>query len=146
MKALDGTDVLAIFPTGAGKVAIITMFVLVLNYMKENPAEYAQHSARFPAGPIVVVVYLTKFMTLLQWQALTEQTAGQRIVLVSDFHDWIGYPTISLRDRSTWPPDLQPLPLPPTLYRPRRDHPTWSYSLGKSRAALAFIFVDMLRY
>jgi ATP-dependent helicase YprA (DUF1998 family) len=58
-KALDGTDVLAILPTGAGKTAIITMFVLVLNHMKENPAEYAQHGARFPADPIAVVVYPT---------------------------------------------------------------------------------------
>ena len=58
-KALDGTDVLAILPTGAGKTAIITMFVLVLSHMKENPGEYAQHSARFPTDPIAIVVYPT---------------------------------------------------------------------------------------
>ena len=58
-KVLDGIDVLAVLPTGAGKTAILTMFMLVLNYMKENPNKYSQHSARFPADPITVVVYPT---------------------------------------------------------------------------------------
>ena len=58
-KALDGTDVLAILPTGAGKTAILIMFMLVLTHMKTNLDEYAQHSARFPDDPIMVVVYPT---------------------------------------------------------------------------------------
>lgn len=58
-KALDGIDVLAILPTGAGKTAILIMFMLVLTRMKANPGEYAQRSARFPDDPIMVVVYPT---------------------------------------------------------------------------------------
>ena len=58
-KALDGTDVLAILPTGTGKTAILIMFMLVLTHMKANPNEYTQHSARFPDDPIMVIVYPT---------------------------------------------------------------------------------------
>jgi Lhr-like helicase len=42
-KALDGTDVLVLLPTGAGKTAILTMFMLVLNHLKENPGEFPHH-------------------------------------------------------------------------------------------------------
>jgi len=58
-KALDGTDVLAILPTGAGKTAILTMLMLVLTHMKAHSDRYAQYSARFPDDPIMVVVYPT---------------------------------------------------------------------------------------
>jgi len=58
-KALDGTDVLAILPTGAGKTAILIIFMLVVIYMKEHPDVHAEHSARFPDDPIMVVVYPT---------------------------------------------------------------------------------------
>ena len=58
-KALDCIDVLAILPTGAGKTAILTMFMLVLTHMKAHPDNYARHSMRFPDDPIMVVVYPT---------------------------------------------------------------------------------------
>ena len=58
-KALDGTDVLTILPTGAGKTAIVIMFMLVLKHMKENLGEFEQLSAQFPADPIIIVVYPT---------------------------------------------------------------------------------------
>ncbi|KAF9648961.1 hypothetical protein BDM02DRAFT_3128723 [Thelephora ganbajun] len=38
-KALDGADVLAILPIGAGKTAILTTFIFVLNY---NGRKYGQ--------------------------------------------------------------------------------------------------------
>ena len=58
-KALNGTDVLAILPTGVGKTAILIMFMLVLTHMKLNPDKYAQHSTRFLDNLIMVVVYPT---------------------------------------------------------------------------------------
>ena len=58
-KVLDGTDVLTILPTGAGKTGILIMFLLVLKHMKENPGEFEQLSARFPTNPIILVVYPT---------------------------------------------------------------------------------------
>ena len=58
-KALDGTDVLVLLPTGAGKTAILTMFMLILNHLKRNPDEFPQHSARFPTNPIMIAVYPT---------------------------------------------------------------------------------------
>jgi len=58
-KLLDGIDVLAILPTGAGKTAILMMFMLVLVYMKGHPEGIASHCRRFPNDPIVMVVYPT---------------------------------------------------------------------------------------
>jgi len=58
-KLLDGTDVLAILPTGAGKTAILIMFMLVLDHMRLNPGRYPQHCRQFPEDPIIVVVYPT---------------------------------------------------------------------------------------
>ena len=58
-KALDGTDVLVLLPTGAGKTAILIMFMLVLNYLKKNPDKFAQYSTRLPVDPIMIVVYPT---------------------------------------------------------------------------------------
>jgi len=58
-KLLDGVDVLAILPTGTGKTAILTMFMLILDHMRLNPGCFPPHSRRFPEEPIVVVVYPT---------------------------------------------------------------------------------------
>jgi ATP-dependent helicase YprA (DUF1998 family) len=58
-KALDGTDVLAILPTGAGKTAILVMFMLILKHMKENSGEFGQHTTRISNDPIMIVVYPT---------------------------------------------------------------------------------------
>ena len=57
-KALDGIDVLTVLPTGAGKTAILIMFMLVLDYMKNNTEEFKNHT-RFPPDPIMIVVYPT---------------------------------------------------------------------------------------
>ena len=56
-KLLDGVDVLAILPTGAGKTAILTMFMLILDYMRLNPGCFPSHHRRFPEEPIAVIVY-----------------------------------------------------------------------------------------
>ena len=58
-KVLDGIDVLAILPTGAGKTAVLTMFVLVVDYLKCNPGQFPSNCRGFPADPIVVAVYPT---------------------------------------------------------------------------------------
>lgn len=59
-KALDGIDVLTILPTGAGKTAILIMFILVLNHIKENPDKFNQRICTlFPTNPIIIVVYPT---------------------------------------------------------------------------------------
>jgi len=58
-KALDGINVLAILPTGAGKTAILIIFMLVVIHMKVHLDKYAQHSARFLDDPIMIVVYPT---------------------------------------------------------------------------------------
>ena len=58
-KALDGTDVLAILPTGAGKTAILTMIMLILTHMEEIPGGFTQNIRQFPEGPIMVIVYPT---------------------------------------------------------------------------------------
>ena len=58
-KVLDGIDVLAILPTGAGKTAILTMSMLILNHMKLNPERFEPYCRRFPDDPIMVVVYPT---------------------------------------------------------------------------------------
>ena len=58
-KLLDGSDVLAILPTGAGKTAILMMFMLVLDHMRLNPERLPSHCRHFPEEPIVVVVYPT---------------------------------------------------------------------------------------
>jgi len=39
-KLLDGVDILAIPPTGAGKTAVLTMFMLILDHMKKNPEHF----------------------------------------------------------------------------------------------------------
>ena len=58
-KLLDGVDVLAILPTGAGKTAILTMFMLILDHAKLNPECYPSHRRQFPEEPIVIIVYPT---------------------------------------------------------------------------------------
>jgi len=58
-KLLDSIDVLAILPTGAGKTAIVTMFVIILNHIKLNPGSFPLHCKQFPEDPIIVVVYPT---------------------------------------------------------------------------------------
>jgi len=58
-KLLDGIDVLAILPTGAGKTAILMMFMLVLDHMRLNPGCLPSRCRQFPDEPIVVVVYPT---------------------------------------------------------------------------------------
>jgi replicative superfamily II helicase len=58
-KVLDGIDILAILPTGAGKTAILTMFMLSLIHIKSNPEDFKSHCSRFPDNPIMIVVYLT---------------------------------------------------------------------------------------
>ncbi|KAF9645276.1 P-loop containing nucleoside triphosphate hydrolase protein [Thelephora ganbajun] len=80
-KALDGTDILVILPTGAGKTAILTMFMVILNHMKENPGEYLEHSTRFPADPIMVVVYPTN--CLEEEQAVAFREAGLTTVVIN---------------------------------------------------------------
>jgi hypothetical protein len=64
-KALDGTDVLVNPPTGTGKMAILTIFMLVLNCVKENSSEASecvQHGVRFPVDPITAKVHPTNFL------------------------------------------------------------------------------------
>jgi len=73
-KALDGTDVLAILPTGTGKTAILTMFMLVLTHMKAHLDRYAPHSVRFPDDPIMVVVYPTNCLEEEQVRTYTLET------------------------------------------------------------------------
>ena len=58
-RLLDGIDVLAILPTGAGKTAILTMFMLVLDYIRLNSGRFPSRCGRFPEEPIMVVVYPT---------------------------------------------------------------------------------------
>ena len=58
-KLLDGIDVLAILPTGAGKTAILVMFILILDYIRLNPERFPSNRKRFPTEPIAVVVYPT---------------------------------------------------------------------------------------
>ena len=58
-KLLDGVDVLAILPTGAGKTAILTMFMLILDHMALDPGRFPSHCRWFPEDPIMVVVYPT---------------------------------------------------------------------------------------
>jgi len=58
-KGLDGIDVLAILPTGAGKTAILIMFMLILIHVKLNPEGFASHCSQFPDDPIAIVVYPT---------------------------------------------------------------------------------------
>ena len=58
-KLLDGIDVLTILPTGAGKTAILTTFMLVLDHMRHNPERFPSHCIQFPGEPIVIVVYPT---------------------------------------------------------------------------------------
>ena len=58
-KLLDGVDVLAILPTGAGKTAILTMFMLILDHMRLDPGRFPSHHRQFPEEPVAVVVYPT---------------------------------------------------------------------------------------
>lgn len=58
-KLLDGIDVLAILPTGAGKTAILVMFILILDQIRLNPQRFPSNRRRFPVEPIAVVVYPT---------------------------------------------------------------------------------------
>ena len=58
-KVLDGTDVIMLLPTGAGKTAILVSFTFVLNRLKQNPGEFSVHIPQFPAYPIMTVVYPT---------------------------------------------------------------------------------------
>ena len=55
-RLLDGVDVLTILPTGAGKTAILTMFMVILDQMELNPGHFPSHFRRFPEEPIIVVV------------------------------------------------------------------------------------------
>jgi len=48
VKALDGTDVLAVFPTSTGETGgILTVLMLVLTCMKVHSDRHVQHTARF---------------------------------------------------------------------------------------------------
>ena len=60
VKPLDGIDVLAILPTGAGNTAILMMFMLILNYVKSNPYVLCRIADGFRIQePIIDVVYPT---------------------------------------------------------------------------------------
>ena len=58
VKLLDGTDVLAILPTSAGKTATLTMFMLVLDHMRLNLEYFPSWRRQFP-DELIVVVYPT---------------------------------------------------------------------------------------
>lgn len=58
-KALDGIDVLAILPTGAGKTAILAMAMLILIHIKLNPEDFALCCGQFPDDPIMIIIYPT---------------------------------------------------------------------------------------
>ena len=77
-KLLDGVDVLAILPTGAGKTAILTMFMLVLDHLGCDPKSFPPNCRRFPKEPIAVVVYPTNSLEEEQVcpHALGEQFAN----------------------------------------------------------------------
>lgn len=57
-KLLDGRDLVAILPTGAGKTGYFTMFMLVLVELSRNPS-LSDPPVFIPEDPCMIVVYPT---------------------------------------------------------------------------------------
>ncbi|KAI0742857.1 P-loop containing nucleoside triphosphate hydrolase protein [Daedaleopsis nitida] len=59
-KALDKTDVLAITPTGSGKTGFLTMYLLVMHAVMNNPERYPNPPKHFRKDGAMVVVCPTR--------------------------------------------------------------------------------------
>ncbi|KAI0348728.1 P-loop containing nucleoside triphosphate hydrolase protein, partial [Trametes cingulata] len=59
--SLDGSDLLAITPTGSGKTSFLSMYILVLLYFSENPSRHPfLPPARVQQRPCLLVISPTK--------------------------------------------------------------------------------------
>ncbi|KAI0737819.1 P-loop containing nucleoside triphosphate hydrolase protein [Daedaleopsis nitida] len=58
-KLLDGHDLIAVLPTGAGKTGYFLIYILMLLALAENPRLCHPHGARVAPDPCIVVVYPT---------------------------------------------------------------------------------------
>ena len=57
-KSLDGVDLLAIIPTGGGKTAYFSMYMLALLAISENP-HLCSPPAKVPSDPAMIITYPT---------------------------------------------------------------------------------------
>jgi superfamily II DNA/RNA helicase len=60
-KALDGVDVLAILPTGSGKTGLLSMFLLVVRALAQDPS-LCPTAKKFPKNPAILVICPTNFI------------------------------------------------------------------------------------
>ncbi|KAI0363007.1 P-loop containing nucleoside triphosphate hydrolase protein [Pilatotrama ljubarskyi] len=80
-KVLDGSDLVAILPTGAGKTSYYTFYMLMLLELHKNPGLCAPASVDVPADPCMVTVYPTN--GLEEEQAATFERAGIKTLIIN---------------------------------------------------------------
>jgi superfamily II DNA or RNA helicase len=59
-KVLDGVDLLAILATGTGKTSFLSMYMLVILAINNDPSLCP--SAKFPENPCMLVICPTKYL------------------------------------------------------------------------------------
>ncbi|KAI0368162.1 P-loop containing nucleoside triphosphate hydrolase protein [Pilatotrama ljubarskyi] len=80
-KVLDGRDLVAVLPTGAGKTGYYTFYMLMLLEMSKNPGLCFPASIAVPADPCMVTVYPTN--GLEEEQAATFEKAGIKTLIIN---------------------------------------------------------------
>lgn len=71
-KVLDGVDLFAILATGSGKTGFISMYMLVVLAVNEDPSICP--TANFPDNPCILVICPTKYLEHQQVSAINFQS------------------------------------------------------------------------
>ncbi|KAJ2998525.1 hypothetical protein NUW54_g7020 [Trametes sanguinea] len=80
-KLLDGLDMVAVLPTGAGKTTYYVMYILVLRALAANPSLCVPPYKCFTLDPCLIMVYPTN--GLEEEQAVTFAKAGLRVLVIN---------------------------------------------------------------
>jgi len=72
-NALDGVDVLAILPTGSGKTGFLSMFLLVVRALVNDPS-LCPRARKFPKNPAILVICPTNY---IEHQIVRDQTIDE---------------------------------------------------------------------
>lgn len=79
-RVVEGQDVLALLPTGAGKTGVFVMAIHALSKMKTDPTwicDYSAISSRIPDKPAMIVIYPTNTLAEEQVTYLMHKRMGK---------------------------------------------------------------------
>lgn len=58
-KSVDGGDIMALLPTGAGKTGFFIFYMLLMLALAKDPSLVAPRKKRVPQNPVMVIVFPT---------------------------------------------------------------------------------------